>query len=207
MNRFASADPLFAKDLKTLSEEAQRNLTESGLSDPGVLDAFLRDPETELEELAREPGDFAKLEVVWAQAKRAARGQRAEFARRGLDQFACWEKEKRDETRSHEGQGPSELQRATEAPPPWHCRRLPSRLARSTRLEGDSRAREKAEEEKRQRWVVEVTELLLTLSSTPTAEKAPKQSAARMCTQNACSDNQEPRKSLETTVAMVDRNR
>ena len=60
MDRFVSADPLFAKALKTLSEEAQRNLTESGLSDPGVLDAFLRDPETELEELAREPEDCAK---------------------------------------------------------------------------------------------------------------------------------------------------
>ena len=119
-------------------------------------------------------------------AKRAARGQRAEFARRGLDQFARWEEEKRDETRSHEGHGPSELQRAAEAPPPWHCRRLPSRLARSTRLEGDSRARETAEEEERQRWVVEVTEILLTLSGTLTAEKAartsdPKLSAARMC--------------------------
>ena len=90
----------------------------------------------------------------------------------------------RDESRSHEGQGPSELQRAAEAPPPWHCRRLPSRLARSTRHEGDSRAREKAEEEERQRWVVEVTELLLSLAGTPTAEKAartsdPKMSAAR----------------------------
>ena len=77
-------------------------------------------------------------------------------------------------------------QRATEAPPPWHSKRLPSRLARSTRLEGDSKAREKAEEEERLRWVSEVTQLLLTLEGTPTAERAartadPSQSAARMC--------------------------
>ena len=143
MVHLSLVDPIFAKAVKSLSEEAQRNLDESGLSDPGVLDAFLRDPETALEELAREPGDFAKLEVVWAQAKRAARGQRAEFARRGLDQFARWDKARKDEVRAHEGQGPTELQRAAGAPPPWHCRRLPSRLARSTRLEGDSRAREK----------------------------------------------------------------
>ena len=186
MAKFALADPVFAKAVKALSEEAQRNLVENGLSDLGVLDAYLRDPGTELDELALEPGDVVKLVEVWAQAKRGARGQRAEFARRGLDQFARWDKARKAEARAHEEQGPNELQRAAEAPPPWHCRRLPSRLARSTRLEGDSRAREKAEEEERQRWVAEVTELLLTLFGTPTADKAartadPRLSAARMC--------------------------
>ena len=52
MVKFASADPVFAKGVKALSEEAQRNLVENGLSDPGVLDAYLRDPGTELEEFA-----------------------------------------------------------------------------------------------------------------------------------------------------------
>ena len=179
MAKFALADPVFAKAVKALSEEAQRNLVENGLSDPGVLDAYLRDPGTELDELAREPGDVVKLVEVWAQAKRAARGQRAEFARRGLDQFARWDKARKAEARAHEEQGPNELQRAAEAPPPWHCR-LPSRLARSTRLEGDSRAREKAEEEERQRWVAEVTELLLTLSGTPTADKAARTADPRL---------------------------
>ena len=170
--------------MKALSEEAERNLVEIGLSDPGVLDAYLRDPGTELEVLAREPGDVVKLVEVWALAKRAARGQRAEFARRGLDQFARWDKARKAEARAHEEQGPNELQRAAEVPPPWHCRRLQSRLARSTRETAEPR--EKAEEEERQRWVAEVTELLLTLSGMPTTDKAartadPRLSAARMC--------------------------
>ena len=42
MAKFALADPVFAKAVKALSEEAQRNLVENGLSDPGVLDAYLR---------------------------------------------------------------------------------------------------------------------------------------------------------------------
>ena len=72
-----------------------------------------------------------------------------------------------------------------EAPPQWHCRRLPSRLARSSRLEGDSKAREKAEEEERLRWAGEVADLILSLKTT-TAERAyktadPKLSAMRMC--------------------------
>ena len=127
MAKFALADPVFEKAVKALSEEAQHNLVEIGLSDPGVLDAYLWDLGTELEELAWELGDVVKLVEVWAQAKRAARGQRTEFARRGLDQFARWNKVRKVSAREHEEQGPNELQRAAEAPPPWHCRRLPSR--------------------------------------------------------------------------------
>ena len=82
------------------------------------------------------------------------------------------DKQRREDFRQQESAGPTELQRAVEAPPPWHSRRLPSRLARNTKLEGDSRAREKAEEEERLRWVNEVTELLLTLKGTPTARQS-----------------------------------
>ena len=186
MPKILSVDPLFQRAYETLSKEAQRNLREAGLLDPAVLVCYLEGPDTEIEELAREPGDNEKLRELLRQARRAARGQRAEFARRGLDEFVRRDRERKEEARAHETGGPSELQRAAEAPPPWHCRRLPSRLARNTKLEGDSRAREKAEEEERQRWVSEVTDLLITLTGTPTADRAarttdPKLSAARMC--------------------------
>ena len=171
-----SVDPLFKKAYEKLSKEAQRNLTESDLLDPAVLVCYLEGPDTEIEELARETGDIEKLQELLRQARRAARGQRAEFARRGLGEFVRRDKERKKEARAHE----------TGGPPPWHCRRLPPRLARNTKLEGDGRAREKAEEEERQRWVSEVTDLLITLTSTPAAERAarttdPKKSAARMC--------------------------
>ena len=186
MPKILSVDPLFQRAYETLSKEAQRNLRETGLLDPAVLVCYLEGPDTEIEELAREPGDNEKLRELLRQVRRAARGQRAEFARRGLDEFVRRDRERKEEARAHETEGPSELQRAAEAPPPWHCRRLPSRLARNTKLEGDSRAREKAEEEERQRWVNEVTDLLITLTGTPTADRAarttdPKLSAARMC--------------------------
>ena len=133
----ALPDPLYSKVLKQLSLDAQRHLSDTGLSDPGVLESYLGDPSTDLQELAFEPRDIPILEELLNQAHRAARGQRAEFARRGAHEFI----------RGDETGGPSELQRAIVAPPPWHCRRLPCRLARSLRLEGDSRAREKTEEE------------------------------------------------------------
>ena len=161
MAKFALADPVFAKAVKALSEEAQRNLVENGLSDPGVLDAYLRGiRELSLTSSHGSQENVVKLVEVWAQATRAARGQRAEFARRGLDQFARWDKARKAEARANEEQGPNELQRAAEVHRPGTavCRLV---LAR---LEGDSRAREKAEEEERQRWAAEVTELLLTLS-------------------------------------------
>ena len=186
MAKNRACDPLFGKVLESLSKEAQRNLTNSGLLGPGVLVCYLVGPDTEIEELAREPGDVVKLQELLRHARRAARGQRAEFARRGLDEFVRRDKERREEARAHETKGPTDLQRAAEAPPPWHSRRLPSRLARSAKLEGDSKAREKVEEEERKWWVSDVTDLLITLSGTPTADRAAKtadrkQSAARMC--------------------------
>ena len=143
----ALADPLYSKVLIQLSLDARRHLSDTGLSDPGVLESCLSDPSTDLQELAFEPRDIPILEELLNQAHRAARGQRAEFARRGAHEFIRGDKQRREEARSHETGGPSELQRAIVAPPPWHCRRLPLRLARSLRLEGDSRAREKTEEE------------------------------------------------------------
>ena len=151
MDSRASVDPMFLRVLKKLSSEAQDYLHENGLSDPGVFESFVGDPSTELQELAFEPGDIPTLQELLQQAHQAARGQRAEFAHRGADEFIRRDKQRREEARSHEAEGPSELQRAIEAPPPWHCRRLPSRLARSSRLEGDSRAREKAEKEEKMR--------------------------------------------------------
>ena len=146
-----SVDPLFKRAYEKPSKEAQRNSTET--------DLLVEGPDTEIEELAREPGDIEKLQELLRQARRAARGQRAEFARRGLDEFVRRDKERKKEARAYETAGPTELQRSAEAPPPWHCRRLPSRLARNTKLEGDGRAREKAEEEERQRWVSEAARM------------------------------------------------
>ena len=113
-------DPMFAKALEQLSLEAQRYLTESGLSDPGVFESCLGDPSTQVDELAFEPGDVPKLNELLKQAQRAARGQRAEFARRGTDEFVRRDRLRREEPRLHETRGPTELQRAVEAPPPWH---------------------------------------------------------------------------------------
>ena len=60
--------------------------------------------------------------------------------------------------------------------------------------------------------MAEVTELLLTLSGTPTADKAartadPRLSAARMCSKVKGVNNLELRKGLATVVALVDRDR
>ena len=102
------------------------------------------------------------------QAKRAARVQRAEFANRGPT-------EKKKEARLR---GTETTKRAVEALPQWHCRS-------SSRLEGDSRGREKAEEEERLRWAGEVADFIFSLD-TPTAVRAhkapnPKTSALRTC--------------------------
>ena len=51
------AGPLFTKALKALSEEAQSYLTETRLSDPGVLECFLGWPDTDVAELAHTPAD------------------------------------------------------------------------------------------------------------------------------------------------------
>ena len=118
MAKNQSCDPLFRKVLESLSKEAQRNLTNSGLLDPGVLVCYLDEPDTEIEELAREPGDVVKLQELLRHARRAARGQRAEFARRGLDEFVRRDKERKEEARAHETKGPTDLQRSAEAPPP-----------------------------------------------------------------------------------------
>ena len=143
---------------------------------------YLEGPDTEIEELAREPGNIESFQELLRQARRAARGQRAEFARRGLNEFVRRDKERKKEARAHE-----------RAPTLSGRHRLPGTVVVSrralpgnTKLEGDGRAREKAEEEERQRWVSEVTDLLITLTGTPTAERAarttdPKKSAARMC--------------------------
>ena len=84
----ASVDPLFARVLKQLSPDAQRHLSDTGgLSDPGVLESYLGDQSTDLQELAFEPGDIPILEELLEQAHRAAQGQRAEFARRGAEEW------------------------------------------------------------------------------------------------------------------------
>ena len=88
-------DPMFVKVLNQLSLGAQQYLNESGLSDPGVFESFLGDPTTEVEELAFEPGDVPKLKELLQQAHRAAHGQRAEFARKGTDEFVRRDKGER----------------------------------------------------------------------------------------------------------------
>ena len=62
-------DPLFVRALKQLSFQAQANLAESELDDPGVLESFVADPDTQLTELAFEPEDVPKLEALMVQAK------------------------------------------------------------------------------------------------------------------------------------------
>ena len=199
MSKTRTVDPLFLRAYENLSKAAQRNLSDTGLLEPTVLVCYLDDPDTGIDELAREPGNEAKLQELLHQARRAAGGRRAEFARRGLDEFVRQDKARKVVARSHEAQGPTKLQWAVEAPPPRHSRRLPSRLARSTKLEGDSKAKEKAEEDETQRWVSEVTDLLITLSlgltrqtvqprlQTPSsqrracAQKSEQQQCAAMC--------------------------
>ena len=113
--------------------------------------------------------------------------QRAEFANRGPDVPLRERTEKENRKLECEAlKPPTVLQRAVEAPPQWHCRRLPSRLARSSRLEGDSRGREKAEEEERLRWAGEVADFILSLDTAPQQRRArktpnPRTSALRMC--------------------------
>ena len=193
------SDPLFLRALKRLSLEAQRYLEETGLDDPSVLESFLWDPETSLDELAHEPEDVPKLEALLVQAKRAARVQRAEFANRGPDGFARADREQKRKREELTPTAPSELQRAVEAPPQWHCRRLPSRLARCSRLEGDSKA-EEAEEEERLRWAGEVADLILTLRTT-TAEAPLTHENAQ---QSAGSDSAKLRPCLAPILALVD---
>ena len=82
MDSKASADPMFVRVLKKQSSEAQEHLHENGLLDPGVYEIFLGDPDTRVEELAFETGDISMLQELLGHAQRAARGQRAEFARR-----------------------------------------------------------------------------------------------------------------------------
>ena len=83
---------------------------------------------------------------------------------------------------------PSELQRAAKAPPPWHAKRLPFRQAGAEHApEGDSRAREKAEDDEKERQTTEAANFLLSLKETPTADKAARTTdpfalAASMCT-------------------------
>ena len=60
MDSRALVDPMFASAQKQLSLEAQEYIHENGLSDPGVYDSFLGDPNTKVEELAFETGDFTK---------------------------------------------------------------------------------------------------------------------------------------------------
>ena len=62
--------------------------------------------------------------------------------------FARRDWQRKEEQRAHEPHGPTELQRAAEAPPSLA---QPSRLAKNTKLEGDNRGREKAEEVEHQR--------------------------------------------------------
>ena len=108
------------------------------------------DLDTEVEEVAHELEDVPKLKEFLQQAHRAARGQRAEFARRVVDEFA-----RRDwlgsHSRSQRTHGAAESSGSSSAVAP--------RLARNTKLEG-SVARGKTEEEERQGWVGEVTELV-----------------------------------------------
>ena len=67
---------------------------------PGSLRKFLGDPNTKVEELALETGDVPKLEELLKQAQRAARGQRAEFARRRADEFVRRDKQRREENQA-----------------------------------------------------------------------------------------------------------
>ena len=101
--------------------------------------------------------DVPELEALLVEAKRAARVQRSEFANRGLDGFARADRERKRKREEEHLTAPS---RAVE-----HCRRLPSRLERTSGLEGDSRVREKAEEEERLSWAGEVADLVLALSN------------------------------------------
>ena len=92
MSKTRTVDPLFLRAHENLSKAAQRNVSDTGLLDPAVLACNLDDPDTGIDELAPEPGNEAKLQELLRQARRAAEGQRAEFARRGLDEFVRQDK-------------------------------------------------------------------------------------------------------------------
>ena len=176
-------DPLFSKVLRTLSAETRRYLEDNGLDNLGVFESLLGDPEVAVEDLASAPSDAPRLEALLKEANRAARSQRAEFAGRPMADLLRADRKRKMELALPKP--PTELQRAVEAPPLWHTRRLPSKLGRASLLEGDSRARKKAEEDERLRWAGEVADLLLGLD-TPTAQRAkrapdPRVAAMRMC--------------------------
>ena len=206
MAKNQACDPLFGKVLESLSKDAKRNLTNSGLLDLGVLVCYVDGLDTEIEELAREPGDVVKLQELLRHSRRAARGQRAECARRRLDEFVRRDKERREEARTHETEGPTDLQRAAEAPPLWHSRRLPSRLARSAKLQGDTKAREKAEEDERQRWASHY--LVWDSHGGPRSQDCrPQAVSGAYVRQSPCRDGAQLRACVETAVDVVDRDR
>ena len=101
---------------------------------------------------------------------------------------------------------PTELQRSVVAPPPWHSRRLPPKLAQTSLLEGDSWAREKAEEDERLRWAGEVADLLVGLANL-TKGKASTRTESGSNTdvrQSARSDSLQLRPILEAFLELVD---
>ena len=132
------SDPLFAKVFKTLSGETQDYLKDNGLDNPGVFESFLGDPDVTVEDLASTPSEVPGLTALLKEASRAVRSKSAEFASRPMADFLRSDRKRKQE--HVQPKQPSELQRAVEVPPPCHARRLPSRLARASLLEGDSRA-------------------------------------------------------------------
>ena len=74
MPKIRSVDPLFQRAYETLSKEAQRNLREAGLLDPAVLVCYLEGIDTEVEELAREPGDNEKLRELLRAGTQSGKG-------------------------------------------------------------------------------------------------------------------------------------
>ena len=74
------------------------------------------------------------MEALLKEADRAARSQRAEFANRSMADLLRADRKRKQAQKPPKP--PTQLQRAVEAPPPWHSRRLPSRLARADLLLG-----------------------------------------------------------------------
>ena len=132
---------------------------------PRVLPRWFRHG---IEELAREPGDEAKLQEQLPQERREAGGQRAEFARRGLDDVVRRDKSARrrhaatkQKARQSSNEQGRRILRGTGVACP---QALPE--AQNWKATAKRGRRQKTSDS----GVSEVTDLLTTLSGTPTAD-------------------------------------
>ena len=163
--------PLFGKALKTLTTETRKYLEDKGLDDLGVFfKCFLEDLEVPVRDLAAVPSGVPSLEALLKEASPAARSQIAEFANRSISRTfsELTGRGSRHSTYRSLRRNCKEQSR----PSVMGTRRLPSKLARASSLEGDERLR----------WAGEVADLLLGLDNAnlKRAKRAPEPRAAAM---------------------------